>query len=138
MYAGAWECTVGEMMHGPAYQGKNYPHFDGFTPRLDLFLKNAIAEELGYRRAKADEFLLFGFVAEYFTLAPKLRGARNVFAAVDPERLQLFGVFGSIIARTGMRGEADYALSPPGAMPSQDAADECHELLQRVEVRHLP
>ena len=72
MYAGAWECTVGEMMHGPAYQGKEYPHFDGLTPRLDLFLKNAIAEELGYGRAKPDEFLLYGFVAEYFTLAPKL------------------------------------------------------------------
>jgi enediyne polyketide synthase len=45
------------------------------------------------------------------TLAPKVRGARNVLAAVDAERLRLFVTFGSIIARTGMRGEADYAVA---------------------------
>jgi enediyne polyketide synthase len=45
------------------------------------------------------------------TLAPKVRGARNVLAAVDAERVRLFLTFGSIIARTGMRGEADYAVA---------------------------
>ncbi|HST54098.1 MAG TPA: SDR family NAD(P)-dependent oxidoreductase [Pyrinomonadaceae bacterium] len=45
------------------------------------------------------------------TLAPKVSGARNVLAAVDAERLRLFVTFGSIIARTGMRGEADYAVA---------------------------
>jgi enediyne polyketide synthase len=45
------------------------------------------------------------------TLAPKVSGARNVLAAVDAERLRLFLTFGSIIARTGMRGEADYAVA---------------------------
>ena len=45
------------------------------------------------------------------TLAPKVQGARHVLAAVDPSRLRLFLAFGSIIARTGMRGEADYALA---------------------------
>lgn len=45
------------------------------------------------------------------TLAPKVRGARNVLAAVDPDRLRLFVTFGSLIARTGMRGEADYAVA---------------------------
>ena len=45
------------------------------------------------------------------TVAPKVRGARNVLAAVDPDRLRLLVTFGSIIARTGMRGEADYALA---------------------------
>ncbi|WP_169978941.1 type I polyketide synthase [Tautonia rosea] len=45
------------------------------------------------------------------TLAPKVEGMRNLLAAVDPERLKLFVAFGSIIARTGMRGEADYALA---------------------------
>ena len=45
------------------------------------------------------------------TLAPKIEGARNVLAAVDPQRLRLFVSFGSIIARTGMRGEADYAVA---------------------------
>lgn len=45
------------------------------------------------------------------TLAPKVQGARNVLAAVDPDRLRLFVSFGSLIARTGMRGEADYAVA---------------------------
>jgi enediyne polyketide synthase len=45
------------------------------------------------------------------TLAPKVQGARNVLAAVDPDRLRLFVSFGSLIARAGMRGEADYAVA---------------------------
>ena len=45
------------------------------------------------------------------TLAPKLDGARNVLAAVDAGKLRLFVAFGSIIARTGLRGEADYGLA---------------------------
>ena len=45
------------------------------------------------------------------TLAPKLAGLRNVLAAVDPRRLKLLSTFSSIIARIGLRGEADYALS---------------------------
>ncbi|HEX6036592.1 SDR family oxidoreductase, partial [Longimicrobium sp.] len=45
------------------------------------------------------------------TLAPKLRGLRNVLAAADPARLRLLVGFGSIIARTGMAGEAGYALA---------------------------
>lgn len=45
------------------------------------------------------------------TLAPKVRGIRNVLAAVNPDRLRLLVTFGSIIARTGLPGEADYALA---------------------------
>lgn len=45
------------------------------------------------------------------TLAPKMQGARNLLAAIRPERLRLFVTFGSIIARIGLRGEADYALA---------------------------
>lgn len=45
------------------------------------------------------------------TLAPKLDGARHVLAAVDPSRLRFFVAFGSVIARTGLRGEADYGLA---------------------------
>ena len=45
------------------------------------------------------------------TLAPKVEGARNILAAIDPRTLRLFISFGSLIARTGMRGEADYALA---------------------------
>ena len=45
------------------------------------------------------------------TVAPKIQGARNVLAAVDPARLRLLITFGSIIARAGLRGEADYATA---------------------------
>ncbi len=45
------------------------------------------------------------------TFAPKEAGFRNVLAAVDPGRLRLLVTFGSIIARLGLRGEADYALA---------------------------
>jgi enediyne polyketide synthase len=36
---------------------------------------------------------------------------RNVLAAVDPARLRLLVTFGSIIARIGLPGEADYAVA---------------------------
>jgi len=45
------------------------------------------------------------------TVSPKIQGARNVLAAIDPEQLRLFVTFGSIIARAGFRGEADYATA---------------------------
>ena len=45
------------------------------------------------------------------TLDTKVRGAEHVLAAVRPEALKWFIGFGSIISRTGMRGEADYALA---------------------------
>ncbi len=45
------------------------------------------------------------------TLAPKLSGIQNVLAALDHDRLRLVVAFGSIIARSGLRGEADYAVA---------------------------
>ena len=45
------------------------------------------------------------------TLAPKLQGARNLLAAVDPARLRLVVGLGSIIARMGLPGAGDYALA---------------------------
>lgn len=45
------------------------------------------------------------------TFAPKLDGLRNLLTAVDCDRLRVLITFGSIIARTGLRGEADYALA---------------------------
>jgi enediyne polyketide synthase len=45
------------------------------------------------------------------TFAPKAAGFRNVLAAVDPARLRLLVTFGSIIARIGLPGEADYAVA---------------------------
>ncbi|MBF0110402.1 MAG: SDR family NAD(P)-dependent oxidoreductase [Magnetococcales bacterium] len=45
------------------------------------------------------------------TLAPKIDGLDNLLAAIDPGSLKLLVGFGSIIARTGLQGEADYALA---------------------------
>lgn len=45
------------------------------------------------------------------TLAPKVQGARNLLAAIKPGQLRLFVSFGSIIARIGLPGEADYGLA---------------------------
>ncbi|MBM3881826.1 MAG: SDR family NAD(P)-dependent oxidoreductase [Verrucomicrobia bacterium] len=45
------------------------------------------------------------------TLAPKVDGLRHVLAALANDRLRLLVTFGSIIARTGFRGEADYATA---------------------------
>lgn len=45
------------------------------------------------------------------TLSVKVQGARHVLAAIDPEKLRLFVAFGSVIARSGLPGESDYALA---------------------------
>jgi enediyne polyketide synthase len=45
------------------------------------------------------------------TLAPKVAGFFHVLAAIDPGRLRLLVTFGSIIARSGLAGEADYAVA---------------------------
>jgi enediyne polyketide synthase len=45
------------------------------------------------------------------TLAPKVRGAQNLLAAINPDRLRLLITFSSIIARTGLPGEAHYGLA---------------------------
>ncbi|MBW8767912.1 MAG: SDR family NAD(P)-dependent oxidoreductase, partial [Geodermatophilales bacterium] len=45
------------------------------------------------------------------TLAPKVAGFFHVLASVDPGRLRLLVTFGSIIARMGLPGEADYAVA---------------------------
>ncbi len=45
------------------------------------------------------------------TLAPKVKGLQNLFAALNPQNLKLLVTFGSIIARTGLPGEAHYGLA---------------------------
>jgi transcriptional regulator with XRE-family HTH domain len=70
MFPGAWQFGIGEMMHGPCI--KEFPHFSEGLPNLDLFLRNAVAEELNYQDAKAGDFKLHGFAIEYASLAPKL------------------------------------------------------------------
>ena len=45
------------------------------------------------------------------TLAPKLTGLHNILDNIDAARLRLLLTFGSIIARTGLHGEAHYGLA---------------------------
>lgn len=45
------------------------------------------------------------------TIAPKLAGLDHFVASVDRDRLKAIATFGSIIARTGLPGEAHYALA---------------------------
>jgi len=45
------------------------------------------------------------------TLGPKFTGAKNVLAALNGEKLKQFVSFGSIIAESGLSGEADYAVA---------------------------
>jgi len=45
------------------------------------------------------------------TLAPKVQGLKNVLDSLIPNRVRALVTFGSLIARTGMRGEAHYALA---------------------------
>ncbi len=49
--------------------------------------------------------------AVFNTLAPKVKGFQNVLGAVSSEHIRFLTTFGSVIARTGMQGEADYALA---------------------------
>ncbi|WP_160146097.1 type I polyketide synthase [Dictyobacter aurantiacus] len=45
------------------------------------------------------------------TIAPKVQGLQNVLAAISPTKIKSLITFGSVIARTGMQGEAHYALA---------------------------
>ncbi len=69
----------------------------------------AVLHGAGRNRPK----LLAELTAEDYrkTLEPKILGLTNVLSLVDPEKLRLLVTFGSIIARTGLRGEADYAIA---------------------------
>ena len=45
------------------------------------------------------------------TIEPKVEGLHHILAATDTKALRLLVSFGSIIARIGLHGEADYALA---------------------------
>ncbi|MFI2077430.1 type I polyketide synthase [Streptomyces triculaminicus] len=45
------------------------------------------------------------------TFAPKVDGLRHLLDALDPARLRLLVAFGSVIGRSGLRGEAHYATA---------------------------
>jgi enediyne polyketide synthase len=57
--------------------------------------------------------LITALDAEAFdrTLLPKVTGLENILAAIDPDGLRLLVTFGSLIARTGLRGEAHYGVA---------------------------
>jgi enediyne polyketide synthase len=69
----------------------------------------ALLHGAGVNRPK----LIQSLDAEAFrqTMAPKVSGLRHVLEAVDPDRLKALITFGSIIARLGLQGEADYAVA---------------------------
>jgi hypothetical protein len=95
-YPSAWEAGVGEFMHGPGPMhgpvpevrtDPGYAAFRHFSktrnPDLFLFLRNAIAEELGYPGARPGNFRLYGFAIEYQTLAPKLLAVYNADRTIE-------------------------------------------------------
>ncbi len=45
------------------------------------------------------------------TLAPKVAGFQNLLRVITPQKIKYLITFGSVIARTGMQGEAHYALA---------------------------
>lgn len=45
------------------------------------------------------------------TIAPKVQGIENVLAVISPQKIKSLITFGSVIAHTGMQGEAHYALA---------------------------
>ncbi|MBI3869321.1 MAG: SDR family NAD(P)-dependent oxidoreductase [Verrucomicrobia bacterium] len=57
--------------------------------------------------------LISGLNAEQFqkTVAPKVVGLKNILSVVAADKLKILVAFGSIIARTGLPGEADYATA---------------------------
>jgi hypothetical protein len=93
LYPSAWEAGIGEFMHGPVYKRHSeypdgpfkdqYLHFKNGIPDLFWFLRNAVAEELGYREARQKDFRLYGFAVEYETLAPKLLVVYNSDLSID-------------------------------------------------------
>jgi enediyne polyketide synthase len=62
------------------------------------------------------------------TLAPKVEGLKNLLSLINPEALKYLITFGSIIAETGLAGEADYALANEwlGHLVGQFQADYPH------------
>jgi enediyne polyketide synthase len=72
------------------------------------------------------------------TVAVKVAGLHHLLSAVAPERLRLLVGFGSIIARTGLPGEAHYALANEWMAQSIErfaaAHPACHALVPEWSV----
>ena len=67
-------------------------------------------------------------------LAPKLQGLRNLLRASHPGRLRLLIAFGSIIARTGLEGEAHYAVANEWLARSVDLWRAAHPLCRCLTI----
>jgi len=86
IYPLAWEAGLGELMHGPKYARaeEDFSHFnEKGEPDLSLYLRNTVKEELSYKDAKDDDFLIYGIAAEWRTLAPKLVVVYQSDASID-------------------------------------------------------
>ena len=82
--------------------------------------------------------LLDAMDAEMFRKAttPKLDGLTNVLNAVDQDTLKLLVTFGSVIARTGMRGEAHYAFANEWLARRTEEFGEAHPRCRAICIEY--
>ena len=76
---------------------------------LNLGTVTAIIHGAGINKPKLSQNLEKEDVLR--TLVPKIQGLNNILATVNPDNLKQLITFGSIIAETGLPGEADYGLA---------------------------
>ncbi len=67
---------------------------------------------------------------------PKLDGLQNILDAVDQDALQLLVTFGSVIARTGMRGEAHYAFANEWLARRTEEFGEAHPSCRAICIEY--
>lgn len=107
-----------ERMHAMGVRA-SYFQADVLDPRAIERLVAAAGRELGpitavlHGAGRNVPELIAGLTEDAMraTFGPKVQGLRNILAAVDPDRLRLLVGFGSIIGRSGLRGNADYAVA---------------------------
>jgi hypothetical protein len=107
LFPSAWESGIGEFMHGPHYSA--FPHFNRRkNPKLQLFLSQAIAEEVMHSDADPNHYRVFGFAIERQTLAPKLLAVYRSSATIDTL------LEGASVAKDSARSVAAIELTPEG------------------------
>src|SRR5262249_54167613 len=68
------------------------------------------------------------------TWRAQVHGLANLIAAVDPGKLRLLVAFGSAIGRTGMRGEAHYAVANERLRATVEAFAGTHPACQCLAI----
>ena len=107
LFPSAWESGVGEFMHGPHYSA--FPHFNRRkNPKLQLFLSQAIAEEIGHADDDPGNYRIHGFAIERQTLAPKLLAVYRSNEDIDTL------LHSASLARDGARAVEAVELTPQG------------------------